>query len=904
MMKKLKLGTQLNISFALVLFVPMIIATVFSIWYYSNKIRAEAVNTISSNLKTADIIYQQSVDEMKNIASSYAQKKTVIVLLGLNLGEKLGNDLAIDALQDNISMVTVVNNAHKVLIRSHSPKIIGDIISQKKYVTDALSGNIVSGAELLTNEELRQEGFDTQNILVSNRTKLLTITGAAPIYDRQREHIVAAMIVRRIVNDKSGIVNEVCRSLSVNAALFESTNVIASCTIKQQKQNLVTPSSDILERVLKEGKEIHIANITSDGSISKLMPIRNFNHDPIGILMVQTGVEEYIETRNIAIRTLLIIFLCGVLLAFSIKTIIHRRIVTPVKRLKTGAETIGSGDYMHTLDVTTSDEIGELTEAFNKMAWDLRQYDKQLKEYNQQLENRVKERTKELEIANEQLVQSNTILEETLETLNPGVSRLIGKNKQQLGLVYGTELVADICNYTKLNMILGETMMGEFMKRFFRESHKLIAQYRGLFDKTVGDQIVAIFGAPKDFTPASQIHPHDAIECALKMVEASREINELMQSAIQDNYTAIVARHKSLSSEDRENAKIDELRFQCRIGINTSNPASDREIDRMRLVMMGAETCVDYTAQGGAVIYAFRLESTGNHGEIHIGENTKRLVEHIYLLKEMPPIELKGLGMQHRYLVIGQQSIFGTIYPKTQFYQKYFDNIPLELLRYMDQIKMGRIQIKEVRKINEYLEVDISYLEHTSGYYNLSMARALFCYAVGEQLELDALQLKSLIFACLWHNAIILSAMTLEDLEMYFIGEQIPEDIEADYVKMIVSDLGSPSPEYIESRIINMCNKFDHMVFDRTCLKNRSGEIRSSKEIISIMKIEGKTEPALLDILGELMIADDDVGQGVDLFQHIVFPLPKDPEILASAIQKNLTDEKRNKLISLLTKQP
>ena len=62
------------------------------------------------------------------------------------------------------------------------------------------------------------------------------------------------------------------------------------------------------------------------------------------------------------------------------------------------------------------------------------------------------------------------------------------------------------------------------------------------------------------------------------------EINRLLQEAIQDNYTAISDRYQALSHEDREDIRIEDLRFCCRIGINTSNPVSDREIDRMRMV--------------------------------------------------------------------------------------------------------------------------------------------------------------------------------------------------------------------------------------------------------------------------------------------------------------------------------
>ncbi len=899
-MKNLKLGAQLNISFALVLFVPMIIATVFSIVYYSNKIQLEAVNTINSDLKIADIIYRNSVIEMKNLANAYAQKSTVTVLLSLDMGEKLGNDLAESAPLDHIDMITVADTSNKVLVRSHAPKKINDFLAVQHFINNAFSGQSASGTEIMNIDELKNEGFSADRKLFAQTSKILFVTGVAPVYDRQRENIVGAVIVRRILNKKSKIVEEISKKLKVSTALFEHTNLIVSSAGASENGEFTPPSPKLLRNVLESNTPVTIADISKGGSISKYLPITDFNDKPVGVLMVQRGVEEYLNTRYIAIVTLLSISLTGLVLAFIIKTIIERRIVIRVQRLKNGVEQIGAGDYEHTLKVASLDEIGELTNAFNKMANDLRQYDSQVKEYNMQLEERVKERTSELQIANEQLIKTNSVLEDTLETLNPGVSRLIGNNRQKLGLVYATELVADVCTYTKLNMILGETMMGEFMRMFFRESHKLLAQYRGMFDKTVGDQIVAIFGTPKDYSPASPIHPFDAIACAIKLVRAADRINDVMQTAVQDNYSAIVSRHKSLSKEDREGIKIEDLRFQCRIGINTSNPTSDREIDRMRMVMMGAETCVDYTAQGGSIIYAFRLESNGIPGQIHVGENTKRLVEHVYVMEEMDPLTLKGLGVQSRYRVAGNQSVFDNIYPKTRFYREYCNNIPGYLTHLVTSLRIGRIQIKEVRKINEYLEVDITYLEHLAGFSNLSMARTLLSYSVGESVGLNTDQLHTLIFASLWHNAEILRNQALESLEPFSIREQTPDKTNLDLVEKIVKDLSETGQRSREADIIAMCNQFDDMAFDRLYRKKQIQEIMPAKQVISLMKIRGEFDTALIDALEDLMIAEEaeDTASDSELYENIT--LPKNPEILAEAIGKNLSSKQRNELISLL----
>jgi class 3 adenylate cyclase/HAMP domain-containing protein len=892
MMKTFRLGTQLNISFGLVLFVPMIIATVFSIVYYSNKIRKEAVNAIDSDLKIAHLIYRNAEKDM-DIAEVYAQKKEIVVLLGLNLGQKIGIELNKTAQLDSLDMITVVDTSYNVLVRSHAPSKINEPYPRKPYIAKAFTGKSLNMTEVLDTKELTDEGFLIDSRLFPQNTKAYALTGIAPVYDRQRENIIGAIIVRRILNNKPDVISKISLHLKDRVALYEHTRPIRI----SESSSFVPPPPDVIKGVLDSNQPLTVMDMHEGGSISAYMPLTDFDGKPVGVLMVQTGVESYLQTRNIAIITLLSIFVIGFVLAFSIKTIIERRIVIPVQRLKEEAEKISVGEYGHSLEITSGDEIGELTESFNTMSQELQQYDRQLREHNLQLEERVKKRTAELQIANEQLISANTILEDTLEKLNPGVSRLIGNNKQQLGLVYATELVADVCNYTKLNMILGETLMGEFMRKFFRESHKLLAQYHGMFDKTVGDQIVAIFGMPKDDSPASPIHAFDAVACALKLVKAAEAINAVMQSAIQDNYTAIITRHNSLSDEDRKNIRIEELKFQCRIGINTSDPDSPREIDRMRMVMMGAETYVDYTAQGGAVIYAFRLESSGTPGHIHIGENTKRLVSQVYRLAELPSITLKGLGVQSGYRVAGYQSVFENIYPKTKFYKTYCSNTPSMLSLLMNKVRVGKIQIREVIKINEYLEVDIPYLEHLAGVYNLCMARALFAYAAAEYLHLDEKKRYAILFASLWHNV---SAL-IPDSQSFHISDfrtQIPENTDAALIEKILTDIHQPDSQNIEAGIILAADLFDHKIFDRTYMQTRSRDVIPAKEAVALMKLEGKSDTRILSALDALMIAEEAAGSPDT---HADIPvLPKDPEQLAKMIEETLSPEQRKDLISKL----
>lgn len=900
-MTRLKLGAQLNISFALVLVVPMVIATVFSLVYYSKKIQEQAVNTISSDMRIADLIYRNAESEMAQLAAAYAQKKVLNFLVGMSMGEKIGMGWAESAAQDQVDMITVVDRDYTVLVRSHAPRLLEDTVSPRPYIDAALAGESAAGTEILTLAALEAEGLSVDRRLMGEGARMLALTGAAPVYDRERNQVVGALVVRRLLNGRPEILTEPLeRRLAVKSVLYAGDQRIAVAVPGEGGAgDIVPPGPEVLRTVLDRNDPLHIAEIRTGGGISKLMPIADFTGEPVAVLMVQAGVSQYLRTRHTAVATLLGILAVGLLLAFLVKTIVERRIVTPVERLMRGVEKIGGGEYDHQLQVTSADEIGELTGAFNRMARDLAEYDRQLKEYNQELETRVAERTAELQVANRQLITANQVMEETLERLNPGVSRLIGDNKQQLGLVWATELVADICNYTKLNMILGDNLMGEFMKKFFRESHKLLAQYRGMFDKTVGDQIVAIFGTPKDQSPASPAHPVDAVACALKLVKAAEAINRQLQAAIQDNYTAIAARLRSLSREDREGVRIEDLRFQCRVGLNTSDPKSDREIDRMRMVMMGAETCVDYTAQGGAIIYAFRLESSGVPGEIHIGENTRRLVEHVFRLEEMPAITLKGLGSQTRYRVLGYQSPFDTVYPRTRFFQAYAGHVPERTLRLVERLRVGRIQIPEVRRINENLDVDIPYLEHMAGCVNLCLSRALFCGAMADAMDLGPERAAVIEFASLWHNAMTLHRQALDQMTPFPVADQVPEGIPVESVEAALADLAADKPRTVEGAIIALCDRFDHMAFDRTLLRTRIQETVSAKEVISLMRIEERHDPTLINHLEALMVVPEDDAEDMPAPTELV-ALPGDPELLAEAIARQFSPDQRSALLRRL----
>ena len=78
-------------------------------------------------------------------------------------------------------------------------------------------------------------------------------------------------------------------------------------------------------------------------------------------------------------------------------------ILTPIERLRDGAERIGRGDLAYRIDAIHQDEIGQVALAFNQMA-------QELQELYDDLEQKITERTEQLEQQTAELARSNAEL--------------------------------------------------------------------------------------------------------------------------------------------------------------------------------------------------------------------------------------------------------------------------------------------------------------------------------------------------------------------------------------------------------------------------------------------------------------------------------------------------------------
>ncbi len=222
-----------------------------------------------------------------------------------------------------------------------------------------------------------------------------------------------------------------------------------------------------------------------------------------------------------------------------------------------------------------------------------------------------------------------------------------------------TVLFADISGFTALSEKLDPEVVRDLMNACFGKLVPIIAKYEGTVDKFIGDEIMALFGAPA----THENDPERAVVAALEMMEAIREFN--------------AARRLDLGMH---------------FGINTGLVIAGS---------VGSDERLDYSVMGDTVNLASRLEDLSERGEILVGPDTYRLTEKLFAFEALPKIRVKGKAEPvQAYRVLGFKAaaermelpVRGKVFARLIGRDKEF----AEVYQRMQQLRDGRGHVMAV----------------------------------------------------------------------------------------------------------------------------------------------------------------------------------------------------------------
>jgi class 3 adenylate cyclase len=163
-----------------------------------------------------------------------------------------------------------------------------------------------------------------------------------------------------------------------------------------------------------------------------------------------------------------------------------------------------------------------------------------------------------------------------------------------------TILFADVSGFTALSEKLDPEKVRELINACFDWLVPVVQKYDGTIDKFIGDEIMALFGAPV----AHEDDAERALRAGLDMMDA------------------IVAFNHANGTE-----------LSLHLGINTGLVVAGQ---------VGGHDRRDYSVMGDAVNLAARLEEASSVGEIFVGPATYRLTQRIFDFEPVAPLKLKG----------------------------------------------------------------------------------------------------------------------------------------------------------------------------------------------------------------------------------------------------------------------
>ena len=255
------------------------------------------------------------------------------------------------------------------------------------------------------------------NFYISPISGKAAMTFAAPLSNRSGTSIGVVAVdlnlqeVDDIIRLSSGLGTS---SETYLVGRLTSENILLSGAVTDKKEIAKDIKSEgITAAALSKDGEGLYRNYKNEPVLGSFLWIDNLNL----ILMAEISQSEAFEPANRLARDILLIGFSSAGILLTAVYVIARRISQPILAIADAANQVSAGNLNSQAPVLTEDEIGVLAIAFNQMTAQLKSYGEQLLDYSHTLEQKVEQRTHELNQAKEQAEEANKLISALLDKM-------------------------------------------------------------------------------------------------------------------------------------------------------------------------------------------------------------------------------------------------------------------------------------------------------------------------------------------------------------------------------------------------------------------------------------------------------------------------------------------------------
>ena len=427
--KNLSLRIKLAFSFIMVIIAVGLASSFIGTRMVATEVIKGAQLKVKIDLNSAWMVYRERLKDVESVVRFTSERFFVRdSILASNLKE-LKRELERVRIENNLDLLTLTDQAGKVLVRTRDPYTSGDDQSNDEMVAVALrEKRMVSGTQIISQEELAKEGDELVDkafmvFIPTSKEKPrvkdqensgMVLKVAAPVFGTDKKTL-GVLYGAHLLNRDYFIVDRM-KEIVYKGVKYESKD-IGTATIFQWDVRISTNvktseglraigtrvSSDVYEKVLENGQPfMGRAYVVNANYITAYEPIRNIRDEIIGMLYVGILEEPFTDKRNDLVASFFAVAILGIVMALVVVVFVTSRITRPLETLGMATEKIAHGNLMYEVPVESEDELGRLASAFNKMT-------RALSASNEE----ILRRSEELEKANRDLKETQAQLIQT-----------------------------------------------------------------------------------------------------------------------------------------------------------------------------------------------------------------------------------------------------------------------------------------------------------------------------------------------------------------------------------------------------------------------------------------------------------------------------------------------------------
>jgi len=455
-----------------------------------NEIVDRAQDKVRLDLNSARLVYRQSLEDVTAVVRLNAQRFFLRESLVSGRVDQLKQEIERIRVSEGLDILSVTDADGNVVFRSRNPEVSGDSQSEDEIVQAALSTlKVAAGVQIMPAGELAKEGASLaerarmslvetpkarprpdDEMKPGEETAGMVMKAAVPVLD-EVGILVGVLYGGKLLNRDSGIVDTVkdivyqgesYRGRDMGTAtIFQDDLRISTNVLDAEGRRAIGTrvSREVYDRVIVAGEPwIARAFVVNQWYITAYEPLKSLSGETIGMLYVGMLEKPYADLkRRVAITFAGISIVTFVLLSVIVYSATSN-VIRPLRRLLEATHKIASGYLAYRVDVTSDDELGQLASSFNSMTEQLEFTAGEYAALTRTLEDRVKQKTGELEDAQEQLIQSEKLT--SLGKMAAGIAHEI--NNPLTSILLNSHLVAERMGEAagsdeSLRLILDET---------------------------------------------------------------------------------------------------------------------------------------------------------------------------------------------------------------------------------------------------------------------------------------------------------------------------------------------------------------------------------------------------------------------------------------------------------------